>query len=115
MEREQVGERTQFALHAIARESRAQRRFIPLGWRNADGETTQRKGDRRPIVENAIEQTQLTAMLALRGSGLGARRIARQLNQQFPASPRTGREWTAQNVAVILRSHERRRAALATV
>ena len=75
----------------------------------------QLKGDRRPLKHDAEEQTQLDAMLRYRTAGLGALRVARELNIEFPASPRTGRKWTAEQVAVVFRSYDRRASALTAV
>lgn len=108
MEREQVGERTTFALEAIAREGRGRSRITPLGWRTASGETTNAAGDRRPLKPHAAEQRALAQIIELRDVGNGARRIARAL--QGP-NPRSGQPWTYNSVASILRRLERWEAA----
>jgi len=106
MEREQIGERTTFALDAIAREGRARSRFTPYGWRTENGGTTVKAGDRSEFVPHPAEQTVLRRILRLRRQGNGARRIASALNVQGP-NPRSGNPWTPSGVASILRRLER--------
>lgn len=106
MEREQVAERTQFALDAIAREGRGRSRFTPYGWRTADGGTENRSGDRAELVPHAEEQEALRRILRQRRAGKGARRIATALDRHGP-NPRSGRAWTPESVAAILRRLER--------
>ena len=112
MEREQVGERTRFALAAVAREGRARSRFTPFGWRTADGEAEVRAGDRRPLEQHGLEQALLKSMLRARQRGLGARRLARWLNERGRENVRTGKPWTPETVATVLRSHDRRVEAI---
>jgi site-specific DNA recombinase len=57
MEREQVAERTCFAMDAIAREGRGRSRFTPYGWRTADGGTENRKGDHSPVCSQNSSAT----------------------------------------------------------
>jgi DNA invertase Pin-like site-specific DNA recombinase len=112
MEREQVAERTRFALDRIAREGRARSRRTPFGWRLPDESFEQRAGDRSKLVKNAVEQRILRRMLRLRSTGLGARRIARDLNGRGRINPRTGREWSPQLVQKLLDTVDRRNRAL---
>lgn len=108
MEREQIGERTTFALEAIAREGRGRSRFVPFGYRTADGAVENAAGDRRELVPHAVEQSALARIIELRDAGMGARRIAGAL----PGSnPRSGQPWTSNSVASILRRLERWEAA----
>jgi DNA invertase Pin-like site-specific DNA recombinase len=110
MEREQVAERTCFAMDAIAREGRGRSRFTPYGWRTADGEAENRKGDRSPLVAHPDEQAALKRIIRHRKQEKGARRIAAALNRQG-ANPRSGKPWTPESVAAILRRLERWEAA----
>ena len=52
MEREQVSERTKFALNKIAREGRGRSRFVPFGYRTRDNpdRTTLAAGDRSLLI-----------------------------------------------------------------
>ena len=109
MEREQIGERTRFAMHAIAREGRGRSRLTPYGWRTADGEAELREGDRRELKPHEGEQAILRRMVALRASGLGALRIARELG----TNPRMGRPWNRGGVASVLATLDRRADAFA--
>jgi site-specific DNA recombinase len=106
LEREQVAERTSFALDAIAREGRGRSRFTPYGWRTADGSTENRAGDRSELVPHAEEQSALRCIVLHRKQGKGARRIATALNR-VGANPRSGNTWTPESVAAILRRLER--------
>jgi len=106
MEREQGGERTKFALDAIAREGRGRSRFTPYGWRAPDGGTENRKGDRSELVPHTDEQTALDRIIRQRGEGKGARKIAASLERQGP-NPRSGKAWTPESVAAILRRLKR--------
>jgi hypothetical protein len=65
-------------------------------------------------VKHAGEQRILSTMLDLRESGLGARRIARTLNESGVLNPRTGAEWNFGTVASILRTVDRRRGEAAS-
>jgi site-specific DNA recombinase len=107
MEREQVSERTRFALDAIGREGRGRSRRTPFGWQTADGESELKKGDRRRLVECDEEQQQLAALLRARKRGLGARRIAASLNRRFKTNPRTAKPWSPELVASLLRRLEK--------
>jgi hypothetical protein len=71
---------------------------------------TQKKGDRLPLVAHAEEQAALRRIIGLREQGRGARKIAAALNEQG-ANPRSGKPWTPENVATILRRLERWEAA----
>jgi DNA invertase Pin-like site-specific DNA recombinase len=113
MEREQVSERTRFALDAVARKGRARSRFVPFGYRTGDGAPEQTKGDRRPLVPHEGEQRVLHRIRELREAGHGARRIARALQAEGISNPRSGRPWTPPNVGTLLRTMERRAEALA--
>lgn len=113
MEREQIGERTRFALEAIARDGRARSHRTPFGWRTATGSDRPRRGDRTPLVPDPREQAILRRILELEGQGLGARRLARLLNDEGLWNRRTAREWSVGAVAGVLRTMERRRERLA--
>ena len=112
MEREQVGERTRFALEAIARDGRARSHRTPFGWRTASGSDRPKRGDREPLVPDPREQVILARMLELEGEGLGARRLAAALNGEGLWNPRTGREWSVGGVAGVMRTAERRTGQL---
>lgn len=109
MEREQVSERTRLGMDQVAREGRARSRFTPFGYRTADGGTEQRRGDRRPLVADRAERRLLLRIEQLRGDGLGARRIAANLNSRGITNPRTGRAWTYRTVERLLGTADRRR------
>ena len=113
MEREQTAERTRFALDAIAREGRARSYRTPFGWHTAGGSDRQAAGDRRPLVEHELEQRIRGRIVRMRRRGFGARRIARALNHSRTPNPRTGGVWAPSTVAALLRTLERRAAALA--
>jgi DNA invertase Pin-like site-specific DNA recombinase len=106
MEREQVAERTRFALDAIAREGRGRSRFTPYGWRTADGSTENRAGDHSELVAHTDEQAALRRIVRHRKHGKGARRIATALSRQG-TNPRSGKPWTPESVAAILRRLDR--------
>jgi hypothetical protein len=89
---------------------RVRSRFTPYGWRTTDGGTENRKGDRSPLVAHADEQAALKRILRHRKQGKGARRIAASLNRQG-ANPRSGKPWTPESVAAILRRLDRWEAA----
>ena len=108
MEREQIAERTTFALESIARQGRARSRFVPFGWRSAGGGIENTSGDRREHVPHPVEQAALTRILRLRKKGLGARRIASTLKGP---NPRSGKPWNPSGVASILRRLDRWEAA----
>lgn len=61
-------------------------------------------GDRRELKPHQAEQAILGRMVALRDSGLGTLRIARQLG----TNPRTGRPWNRGGVASVLDAMGRR-------
>jgi DNA invertase Pin-like site-specific DNA recombinase len=106
MEREQVIERTCFAMDSIAREGRGRSRYTPFGWRTTDGSTENRAGDRSELVPHADEQAAIRRIIRHRKQGKGARRIATALNREGP-NPRTGNPWTPEGVAAILRRLDR--------
>jgi site-specific DNA recombinase len=113
LEREQAVERTRIALEHVAREGRARSRFIRFGWRTGSGAVEQEKGDRAPLVEHKDEQCVLARILALRATGAGARSIARVLNAEALANPRSPRSpWTSSNVATLLRTAERQEGSV---
>lgn len=114
MEREQVGERTSFGMAQIAKEGRARSRFLPFGYRVSGSDaTTLAAGDRAQLVEEPTEQRILSRMLELRDTGLGARKIARTLNEANEPNPRTHGSWNPGTVAALLRTVDRRTAVLA--
>ena len=106
LERERISERVTEALGHVARQGRARSRFTPFGWRTADGSPTARAGDRAQLVPHAEEQAAVRQILALRAAGLGARRIAAALATDA-RNPRSGRTWTAEGIATILRRVDR--------
>lgn len=110
MEREQVGERTREALLQVARQGRVRSGRVPFGYRTrANPESVCAvAGDRSPLLEHEPEQRVLSRMLHLRAEGLGARRIARQLNDEGLGSPRTRRPWRPSAVQKILVTAARR-------
>jgi hypothetical protein len=65
--------------------------------------------DRRELKPHQAEQAILGRMVALRDSGLGTLRIARQLG----TNPRTGRPWNRGGVASVLDTMGRRVNAFA--
>jgi len=101
-EREQIGERTRFALEAVAREGRPRSHRTPFGWKTATGSDRPELGERAPLVADPREQQLLARIFDLEGEGLGARRIAAALNAEGLLNPRTGRPWTFGAVAGIL-------------
>lgn len=113
LEREQIGERTQGALDHLAREGRVRSHRVPFGFRTSTGKTTSATGEKATLVEHALEQTILSEIRQLDAAGLGVRRIAGKLNGKGTLNPRTGGCWSHGNVAAILRTVERREAALA--
>jgi hypothetical protein len=78
--------------------------------RTADGGTENRKGDRSPLVAHVDEQAALKRILRHRKQNKGARRIAAALNRRG-ANPRSGKAWTPESVAAILRRLDRWEAA----
>jgi site-specific DNA recombinase len=114
MEREQVSERTKFALDKIAREGRGRSRFVPFGYRTTDNpeRTTLAAGDRSLLIDHLEEKIILRKMVALRENGLGARRIAHALNGDDQRNPRTGKVWSFGQIQGILRTVDRREDAL---
>ena len=110
MEREQVEERTRFALAEVARQGRGRSRFTPYGWRTAEGNAETRKGDRGRLVQHPEEQRVLRRMLRLREREHGVQAIADTLNEEAILT-RAGKPWTRQAVwSVMNRFDERSRA-----
>ena len=109
MERKLIGERTREAMRQIAREGRVRSGRLPFGYRTRRNPDSTRAvaGDRSPLIEHKDEQLLLRGMRDLRARGLGARRIARELNSKRP-NPRTGRPWTPSAVQKLLATAERR-------
>ena len=113
LEREQAAERTVFGMEHVARQGRVRSRFTPFGFRIVGGGTEARGAGERPALEeHPEEQGILGRMLELRVQGLGARRIARTLNEGGAGNPRTGQPWHPATVQSILASAEKRRAIL---
>jgi len=110
LEREQVVERTRFALDSIAREGRGRSRFTPYGWRTSDGGTENRAGDRSKLEPHKEEQAAIRRIIRQSKRGEGARRIAAALRRQGP-NPRSGNPWTPESVAAIMRRLDRWEAA----
>ncbi len=114
LEREQVSERTAFALAAVAREGRVRSHRTPFGFRTPNGSTVAGTGEKAVLVEDEIEQDILAQIVQLHEeSGFGARRIAKALNGRGIGNPRTGGHWTHGTIGSILRTIERRRLAMA--
>jgi DNA invertase Pin-like site-specific DNA recombinase len=113
LEREQIGERTQVALDHVAREGRVRSHRTPFGFQTPTGKTTSAAGEKAVLVEHAEEQAILDRILAMRESGLGARRIVGKLTAAAIMNPRTGGRWTPGTIAAILRTVQRRESALA--
>lgn len=113
LERERLSARTKEAMVQIAREGRARSKRTPIGWRTADGETEVQRGDRRPLVEHPDEQRVLHRIQRLRRRGLGARRIARALNEAGLVHPRSGQPWDPRRVHELLATLARRTRDLA--
>ncbi len=111
MERKLIGERTREAMRQIAREGRVRSGRLPFGFRSEANPQAINAvaGDRSPLVEDGEEQLILRTMLALRSGGLGARRIARELNAGG-TNPRTERPWMPSGVQKILATTDRRNA-----
>ena len=72
---------------------------LPFDYRTrANPESTRAvAGDRSALIEHKEEQRLLRRLGDLRARGLGARRIARELNTKH-SNPRTGRPWTPRDV-----------------
>jgi DNA invertase Pin-like site-specific DNA recombinase len=98
MEREQCAERTRAALAELRRRGKRVSGKAPFGYR-FDGDD---------VVEAPEEQQILARILKLRSGGLGARRIARALNDAWIKNPRTRRWWTHGTVGDLLRTAGRR-------
>jgi DNA invertase Pin-like site-specific DNA recombinase len=99
MEREQCAERTRAALAELRRRGKRVSGKAPFGYR-FDGDD---------VVEAPKEQQILGRILELRRGGLGARRIARALNDAWIKNPRTRRWWTHGTIGDLLRTSSRRR------
>jgi site-specific DNA recombinase len=109
MEREQVAERTQFALDTIARKGLARSRYTPFGFTLLDGSKNLReefRGQRR-LVPDPQEQRILARISHLQESGFGARRIARDLNERGDVNPRTGRSWSPALIQKVVATKDR--------
>lgn len=113
LEREQIAERTRFALDSIAQGGRLRSHRTPFGFRLAGDRTTATAGERASLVEHDQEQRILAEILRLDAEGCGSRRIARTLNDAGQGNPRTGKPWTFGTIAAILRTVDRRAKALA--
>jgi site-specific DNA recombinase len=93
LEREQVGERTSFALRHARREGKAYCRTAPFGW--------VRKGD--SFVADTTEQRFLAAARKMRAHGLSWQAIANWLESQG-ARPHGGKKWYPATVRQVLNS-----------
>ena len=110
MEREQVAERTQFALDNIARNGLARSRYTPLGFTLLDASKSLRpkfRGQRR-LIPDPREQRILARISRLQENGFGARRIARDLNDRGDVNPRTGRTWSPALIQKVVATKDRR-------
>ena len=109
MEREQIGERTRMGMDQVAREGRARSSRLPFGYR-VDGTDaiTLTAGDVRSLVEHEGEQRILRRICQLVKAKMGARRIARDLNERGLINPRTHAPWNPFTVAGLLRTIRRR-------
>ena len=94
MEREQTAERTRSALAELRRQGKRISGRPPFGYRF--------EGD--DVIPEPEEQRILARILELRAAGLGARRIAKALNDTGTRNPRTLRWWTHGTVGDILRT-----------
>ena len=105
-----MGKRTREALLQVAREGRVRSGRVPFGYRTRANPESVRAvaGDRSLLVEHEPEQRVLRRMLDMRMAGLGARRIARQLNDGRRGNPRTGRPWRPSAIQKILDTAVRR-------
>jgi DNA invertase Pin-like site-specific DNA recombinase len=100
MEREQTAERTKTALAELKRQGKRISGKAPFGFR-FDGDD----------VESDPEEQQILArILKLRAAGLGARRIARALNDAWIKNPRTRRWWTHGTIGDLVRTAVRRKS-----
>ncbi len=94
MEREQTAERTRLALAELKRRGKRISGRPPFGYRF----------DGSDVVEEPQEQKVRARILALRAEGLGARRIARTLNDAWIKNPRTRRWWTHGTIGDLLKT-----------
>ena len=100
MEREQAAERTRAALGELRRQGKRISGKAPFGY-CFDGDL---------VVPEPDEQRILARILELRAEGLGARRIARALNDAWIKNPRTRRWWTHGTVGDLLKTAANRRS-----
>lgn len=99
-EREANGERTREVMrHKRAKGQRVG--TLPFGFQPAPDD---RKGDRKPLLPNPVEQERLARIYALRHEGRSTRQISATLNADG-ATTRKGTPWRFQYVARILRRH----------
>ena len=98
LEREQVGQRTRHAMAELRRQGRRTSRYAPMGHCF--------KGNRLVAVD--AEQRARARLLALRADGLGPRRIARALDAEGVANPRSGGPWREGAIKAVLRTLRRR-------
>jgi hypothetical protein len=86
----------------------------PFGWRLVAGNSISveaRRDARQSLERNEAEARILRRMVRLRDRGLGAWRIANELNKYSrDRNPRTGRPWHYSTVGGILRTYDRRNA-----
>ena len=97
MEREQIGARTKAAMAELRRQGRRVSGRAPFGFVFHEGR----------VITAEAEQDTLRRILELRASGLGARKIAKALNEEGRANPRTGKAWNYGTMAGIVRTFER--------
>jgi site-specific DNA recombinase len=93
LERAQIGERTRSALDELCRQGRRVSGKPPFGYAFRDGR----------IVEEPGEQRILARILELRGDGLGAKAIARALNETGSRNPRTTASWSHGTIGHVLK------------
>ena len=96
LERRKIGQRTAAAMNELRRQGRRISHRPPFGYRFRNG----------LVVSVAGEQKILARILELRGRGLGARTIARALNQEGSQNPRTGRPWIPGTLHGVIRTAE---------
>ena len=92
LEREQISERTKFAMAELRRQGRRISGTAPFGYR-FDGDQ---------VVETPAEQRVLKRLLALHAEGYGSWKVTQILNRESHHNPRTGRAWAEGTVRSIL-------------
>ena len=94
LEREQIVERTKWAMAELRRQGKRISGRPPFGYRFEDGR----------VVEVAQEQTILQRIRELQHEGRGCYAIATRLNREGVHNPRTGREWFFGTMRSVMRT-----------